>query len=530
MQEPCSEQCGDLTSRSRFPERASRALRWAAVLLAALYVGFSVLQMSARLAYPYQLEYGEGPVLHCAQAIAQGKIPYAASPTLPWVPHLYGPVFPALWAALLRVAPPGFWWPGRLVAVAGLWLAAGCLILLVQRLSGQWGAALVTAGVFLWFPVTRNWTADARVDTLAVGLALAGFTTFVLGSPRTRVWGTLLFVLAVGTKQTMLAAPVAAYAALYWQGERRNAALHLALFLGLILAAGAALQGASHGGFLRDTVVANLNKWSWNAAHHAFRDFLKDAPLLLGVALALAVLALADRKYRALGLYQLLALAVAATVGKVGAEPIYFLETTAVAAVFLGLGFASSSQIRVPFLRGATLLPVLVLVQLVSMWIPPTLRQSCSPDHADVRLAQLVRAQPGEVLSEYMGAVVQAGKTLWTDPFVTTQMAEAGRWDQEPLLQMIRERRFGLVVMVKRQGSNLTGNWWWHDRWTPEEARAILQNYRVREVLGGSVASDSDWGLVVLEPDVPPAPGDTSAAYLGGPSGESHGRPPGKGG
>jgi hypothetical protein len=473
-------------------------------LLAALYVGFSVVQMSQRLVYPYQLEYYEGEVLQYAQTLARGQLPYAASPTLPWVPHIYGPVYPALWAALIPLAPPGSFWPGRLVAVVGLWLAAGCLVLLVQRLSGQGRAALVAAGVFLWFPLVRAWTADARVDTLAVGLTLAGFTVFLLGSPRARVWGSLLFVLAVGTKQTMLAAPLAAYLALWLQGERRSAAGHLALFLGLILAACAVLQGASHGGFLRDTVLANMNKWSLQAAHRAFRDFFRDGPLLLAVALALAISALAHPKYRALGLYQFFALAVACTVGKVGAEPIYFLETTALAAVFLGLAFAPPSPLGVPSRRGAPLLPALVLAQLALIWIVPQLAPQRGPSQDEARLAQLVRAQPGEVLSENLGVVVQAGKTLWVDPFVSTQMALAGRWSQEPLLGMIRERRFQMVIMLVRQGSNFTGQWWFPDRWTPQEAGAILQNYHVRESLGGAGASDSGWVLAVLEPNAPP--------------------------
>ena len=501
-QAPWSKESGAGASRARFPEQAGTALRWAAALVAALYLGFALVQMSGRVAYPYQLDFYEGVLLHHAQTIEHGGLPYASSTTLPWVPHIYGPVYPALWAALIPIGGAESFWPGRVVAVVGLLLAAACLVLLVRRLSGQWLAALVAAGVFLWFPAVRDWTALARVDTVAVGLALAGFATFVLGPPRARVWGTLLFVLAVSTKQTMLAAPLAAYLALYFQGERRSAALHLALFFGLVLVAGASLQFASHGGFLRDTVLCPMNKWDWDRAHHNFTRFLMDGPLLLGVALALAVAALGDRRYRALGLYLFLALGVASTVGKVGSAPNYFLEPVAVAAVLLGLALGQAPLSRPGALVGATLMPALVLTQLALMWAPPTLSQPHGQWLGDSRLMELVRAQPGEVLSVHMGAVVQTGKTLWLEPFVATQMAEAGRWDQQPLLQMIREHRFGLVVMGKQRDGDLVGEWWGPEEWTAEGARTILSNYHITQVIGGRVQANSD--LVLLEPNAPP--------------------------
>ena len=485
------------TAGGGFAERAGQALRAAAALVAALYVACALIQAGARVVYPYQLDYYEGELLDYAHDFARGRLPWAATTTPPWSVHNYGPVYPALWGEVMALGRPESFWPGRLVAVAGLLLAALCLALLVRRFSGQWLPALVAAGVFLWFPAVRGWTALARVDTLGVGLTLAGFTVFLLGSPRARVWGTLLFVLAVGTKQTMLAAPVAAYAALWLQGERRSAALHLALFLGLILATCAVLQVVSHGGFARDTILANMNKWDATQARHYLGGFLSTGPILLGVALAGGLVALGAPKYRALGLYLFLAMAGTATVGKIGARPNYFVEPTAVAAVFLGLALAHSSRLPRGLALGATLLPALALTQLVLQWMPPSLGPPRSQRAADADLVALVRAQPGEVLSEHLGAVVQAGKTLWTEPSVTSAMTEEGHWDQAPLLQLIRERKFSLIVKLSRGTGTLASEWWDPADWTPEEVQAIVANYHLRGVAGRPTPAEAAYGLLV---------------------------------
>jgi hypothetical protein len=157
---------------------------------------------------------------------------------------------------------------------------------------------------------------------------------------------------------------------------------------------------------------------------------------------------------------------------------------------------------RLPSLLGATLVPVLVLTQLALLWTQPALSPPRSKWQFDSQLAEIMRVQPGEVLSEDMGAVVQAGKTLWAEPFIITQMAEAGHWDQRPLLQMIREHKFSLIIKYGGVAGGLAQDQWSPVQWTPEEIMTITSNYHIRQLPASEKAVDGTFCL--LEPNAPP--------------------------
>ena len=55
-------------------------------------------------------------------------------------------------------------------------------------------------------------------------------------------------------------------------------------------------------------------------------------------------------------------------------------------------------------------------------------------------------------------------------PFEVTQLARAGKWDQEPLLDSINKKEYASIILYDRP-------WSLSDRWTPEMLSAINHSY-----------------------------------------------------
>jgi len=60
----------------------------------------------------------------------------------------------------------------------------------------------------------------------------------------------------------------------------------------------------------------------------------------------------------------------------------------------------------------------------------------------------------GDVFSEDMSFTVTTGKRIYVQPFEFTQLAEQGLFDQQPLVDDIRAKRFVAVVLRWRLGED----------------------------------------------------------------------------
>jgi hypothetical protein len=412
-------------------------------------LGLWAMTAALRLRFVPTLDYGEGQLLLVAQQIHSGVFPYSGPGTLPYVPLIYGPLYPALWALILPWTGMALW-GGRLIAVLGAAALAGCLTFMVRRLTGDRLAAVVAGGLFLWSGPSVGWTGIARVDFLALPLALGGLTIILFGSYCYRGVGTVLFFLALLTRQTMVAAPLAAYLYLFHTGERRAALLHALTLLCLVLGAFAILQIGSHGGFWRDAVVGNLSPWRWDRLWWLWALTLRRSPLLLAVGVAgLPLLWRRTAQMWGLGVYMAVVLLMTVLGAKQGAGRNYLLEAMAACAMVTTLTLCPQSLWQEPRRCQSWLPATLVLLQFGLLFRLPGLYTDlsrASNPAMDTALIQAVRAEPGEVLSENLGAVLAADKRLWLEPATAAQQVWAGLWDQRPLLGMIRQQEFGLVV------------------------------------------------------------------------------------
>jgi hypothetical protein len=87
--------------------------------LALVHVGVLIYHLAATLAFPYDLDYGEGYVLNDALRLARGEAIYVDLQQFPMVRSPYPPLFPLLWSWLVGLTGPSFL-GGRALSVLAL--------------------------------------------------------------------------------------------------------------------------------------------------------------------------------------------------------------------------------------------------------------------------------------------------------------------------------------------------------------------------------------------------------------------------
>lgn len=460
-----------------------------AVLLAG--VGYVVWYWSHMIGSPYQLDYGEGPLLDQAVRLARGTGIYAIpGPEPPWTIGNYPPLFALLNAGLVELFGPAYWY-GRLLSALGALTAATFAGLLVHTLTRDRAAALVTGLLMPVVPYLGYWAGLARIDTVALALSLAGLWCAVRGpsSSRWLVLSAGLLVAAVFTRQTyLLAAPLAAVVWL-WPYGRRRAIVFAGGVAVMVIVIGAALDLATRGGFWFNVVTANVNAYDLDLLLWVVHDVVGRLPFLLLTAVGYAVVAARDRlpSARLLLPYAVGATVVAATAGKVGSNLNYLLELST--ALCLSAGLLLAALRHRP--RWRSLLLLGLLGQALLLVVRPHSYYGYALDAArDVstgqQLTRVVAETPGRVLAdEHLGYLPLAGRPVELQPFELTQLAYAEVWDQAPLLAAIEEQRYAAILVYTTDQTPSLEQY----RWTPEMLAAIDRRYVVAQAIDSSLGT-----------------------------------------
>lgn len=517
---------GDAGRRGPHPAAALAARALFAVALSALaaYAVLWAVTAVAEIRFPYELDYGEGPILNQVRLLLAGSSPYRGHGAPPYIVANYPPVYLAA-VALLHIlerglaglpgAGPG---AGRALSAAATLAAAllfGGTVGRLQRgdgtrgpapsgrargfLAGALAAALVLAQPYVW-----RWGTLQRVDPLALAWSAAGLFAVARAPYRARrAWPW--FLLAALTRQDAVEGLAAALWYL-WPDHRREARVLLlrwALGLG---AATAALEAATRGQFLGNIVADNVNAWGLGRLGAAAGDWLQAGglPLLAFAAWGWRLSrTLPDQGGRLLRGYLAAAAAVALTAGKVGSSVNYLLPTIGATAMLASLvvrtpgraltaaGLLAAYAVGIPPLAdrpGAAGTVERALSAYRDLGTPgfgalgPTPRSVLDPsDPSQAQLVALLRRTPGPILSENMTALVLAGHRIFFQPFEMTQLAEGGRWNDGPVVAMADAGAFPLVV-VQFPLSNTSA--WDLQRWPANLLAAVAGRYALVRRLG----------------------------------------------
>lgn len=482
-----------------------------------------------------QLDNEEGALLFQAMQMQRGDSIYHELTEPPYVAGTYTPVYMAMVAAADNFANPSFA-TGRLIVWISALGAAMLLVLLVLVTTRNPGLGVLAGFLFLATWEVYRWIGYFRVDFPAILFSMGGLTAIVFGSRR---WwnlavGALLMTLALFTKQTMIAAPAACVVALFFARPR-----DAAKFIGWMLLWGVptviALQLATGGQFLRHTILYNMNTSSWFnlqvwAGHVAFMHRW----LILGVAVLLpffiAGLVWASRRdwvargvedsgsltpdatpllmkfWQPLAWYALFAQWNFFAIAKAGSAENYLLEPmigwALVVTLAAGAGLRAMAHSDKRWLKFVGVFIAVVALAATGarakrMQNPMEYQIRFEPMRraavADFQAAGRLMALAHEADNPFFELAIfnlRTGHDPALQPFIMSELARQGRWDQGEFVESVREGKFDLVVTQEDvTAGRASGNY------TKEMLAAFRRSYEVQEVLRTPL-----WTYYVLMP------------------------------
>lgn len=478
------------------PARPSHTV--VAVLAAALLVAVLPLLARdlARVARATPIDYVEGWNAYHTARVMQGEALYRPVSSLPLTPVNYPPLSFYLVAAAAR-ATGSVLLAGRLLSLAALVATTALLALTVRHWTGSRSSGLLAAAVWLGLLARFGTGYVGSHEPQMLGHALCALALCLYAAwedaltPARAAALATLCSMALFMKHLLLAVP-AALALLLLLRQRRL--LPVFALTGLACCGLFALATWRLAG---DALIANLTAFDRLASDRRLVDELStlflDARLgLVGVAIA-ALAVLGGRGATLATVYAASSLALgAAAIRGVGVDRNAWFDAFQACGVALGL-LAARAVTRRGAARAALLgLLVLATALPVASGLPERWRDALS--HA--RLAReeaaylddvaLLRSAPGPALFEEPLLGFDAGKEFLFDPFGGSLSMVSGRVPESLLLDPIRHREFGAIVLTSpverllprsRPGATTQGPPRLRGWWTRNVLEAVRENY-----------------------------------------------------
>ena len=455
----------------------------------AIGVGFFFLHTSQALQARIPLDYGEGPLLHQARWLAEGRPIYRADINdYPFTIANYPPLYPLAVSLVGRYL--GFSYEtGRIVSVVATLGCGLALMGIVLQTTGDKIASLVAGALFFSFPYVIFWGSLGRVDMLALAFSLWGIWAAIRWPHSLAGTGVslLLLLAAIFTRQSyLLAAPLAVIVHLATGNRRR--ALFFALALGIsVLTIGGILYWRTEGGFFFHTIIANANIYIPSLVFFAWMGAtVVYAPLIVVILWEFLHYARQPEKRPWFAIAYLVGGTLSGlTVGKAGSNVNYLLEWVAAMGLLAGIALARWRRELSPSLRSLLLLTLSSQILWSFYWgqfvtLQVWSRRALEPEMQ--QLEEIVCSNPGPVLAdEMMSLLVVCGRDILLQPFEFTRLAVEGKWDQTRVVEDMKNRKFRLILITSEPLTNGA-----RDRWTPEMWAAIQEHYEPVTVLAAT--------------------------------------------
>ncbi len=437
----------------------------------AVYLAFSLWLGLAGLVFPYQLDYGEGIVLWFAQQLAHGHSIYKGLTGLPYASSNYPPLSMLLAAILMPIFGEGYT-AGRLLNFASALVVAALIYRIVSLETHKRPVGALAALFFVGSPYIYHWIPLFRADLLGLAFAFGGIYAIWAAesqphdAQRRRRYLMLamgLFLLALFTKQTLFAAPAAAFLALF-QRNRRVAIIFGAALVSIGGIVYLVLDFATAGGFTFGLLTSNATVFMPEQLIILLKNYAEMYPVILMLALFGLIQRVRHRRVRVLDWYVVTSTAGLFMAGRTGAWENYFFEAIASASVLAGIAVGNwlpigrslpaRTQPRADSkldtnVALVVVVPLLLLLQIVIMRQDPRIAlDMMTRDLTSNReLATLLASTPGTIISEDMGALATSGKEVAYYTFQYSSLARSGQWDQSWELNGLSQGKFPLVIL-----------------------------------------------------------------------------------
>lgn len=430
------------------------------------------------IGYPQPLDYGEGPILNQIRLMLHGQIYYKDINVPPYIVGNYPPVFNLLSFLLVPIFGLTFA-TGRTIAFLSVLGTSFLIYKVVFHMTKNRLVSFMSGLFYMSIDYVYVWGIYMRIDTLSIFFNMLGIYWVIKyeNDYKKLRWTILFFLLALYTRQSMIAATAAAYLYLYTQNKK--IALKLIGYMAFLgLAIFALLDILTRGQFYLHIVKYNANFFTLKQLWFFMSHEVNTYTLMLIISFITAILWIKNPQRKIIAFYFLFAFLVQLTVGKVGSMLNYLIEPIAVCGVMEGvliddaIKFAKKEKNQVVLAAVA----FLILIQLGNYRFGPnTLSWGWRPQPPFEKLDKYVENADGPVLAENLGILPAHNKEIYFDPFIFTQLYYQGIWDQNKIVKDIVNKKFSLIMLEFDLNADHTTN---SDRWTQEMKEAMYENYQ----------------------------------------------------
>lgn len=417
-----------------------------------IYTVFFFIHVIQQVQFPYDLDNGEGFILNQAAEYSIGNIPYTSIDEYPFKVSNYPPVYPLLIALGIKIGGLSFFY-GRFISVLASFGCALFVYLWIARHTERKLPALIAALSLLSSYYFYVWGGLHRVDALALFFTLGGLYLVEREKPLT--WVVLFFSLAFLTRQTNLAGPLAATYYLF-KIERKRDALKLILSFAILNGLFILIMNSVTGGeYYKHLFVYNKNAFRVGESLLFQLHLLRFYAPIVAIGIFFLIWEWSGKRINLLVPYLILAWGTSLTAGKIGSAPNYFFEFYAALCLALGFVWAEADFMNNSEGKWArVLLPLILICHLFQAFHYPSPRYAFdkTPTQMDLEqkgaIVDYLEKVKGPVFTEDGGLTLLAGKTIYFQPFIMTQLSKQNWWDQTPVLNWVKKKKFGAVVTL----------------------------------------------------------------------------------
>jgi hypothetical protein len=451
-----------------------RILRWldtGAIRATAAWICFAVIMVAAcaRALRPVEQNYTEGLVLSGGVRVLEGATPYPPPGDFPYTFNLFGPIGYLLTAAALKIGGVSLFGPRLLVLIAGA-VSAIVIAELSRRMGGRWEIGFLMGLLFLAGPLGQLWYPLLRVDYWAILFSLVAILALLAFK---RAWpvALILFGLAVLTKITAIAAPLAGAAELFLQRKYKRAVVILAGTAVVLLPSVIITQGP-----LAHLLGERPESYRFAQALAIFSGGVTSCLLAVGVITYAAAMGIRwTSENRLAWLYLAVCTTTAFSAGNIGADSNHLLEWSATVSLVAGLSLSGLLKRR----DSLASLFVLAFLVLTTFWTLRTVQFAASGIRRDAcaeSYAFIASFQGDRVLSENISALVLAGKpVLVSDPYMMTKLGDSVKWSRGSMEELAARKYFDLIVLDEKTAMTSPG----FSRWSSALMQVISRYYRL---------------------------------------------------
>jgi hypothetical protein len=479
------------------------------VVLLLLLVGLLVrgllggLTSLAIFSHPFQLDESEGMIVAETMLLDKGTNIYAVPTPDLFVAAPYPPLFYLLGWPLQHLAgdAPTFK-AGRAISIVATLLAGVAIFGIVVAVTKQRLGGALAAAAWWSLGLVTFWGGLVKPDMLALTFGLGGLWWLVARPPSQVWWALPFFWGAFYTKQTAIAAAVAAVGWLLFTRPKTGLVFGAAYASGVVIPT-LLLNQMTDGGYFYHMFTVHDLPWSPERALGFAGQFLGTYGLLLVpgmLAILVAALLWLQARLRKqpqhierdgallLFFYLGMSLFAASGTGTLGGNHNHLLEWAAASCLGIGLVFdvvwcgppARRPPTRVSAAGVLVCLVMLAQVPLlfgVPVWLKLEFGMlSQNQVEGMTNIVQYVTNNGGRAYSDNVGLLLLAGKPLWTtDPYTQTHATFFKRWDETKLVEAITRKSFSQVILridIDEQG-DAAGDV------SPRILQAVRDNYKL---------------------------------------------------